>query len=582
MNLRDDRGAVLVFYTILLLAIFAMVALVLDAGALRLDLRASRSKADFAVVAGAMDLDPFFGGTPKAACLSAWNYFLANTPEAAGTPDPCSAFDGQTDASCNPSLPIEVSQVAGPYTVTISWPVPDTSPLLEGRLNPQFDGGPCERIAVEIERTRGFVFSSAIGIFSAETTTHAVARTSAGENLAEIASLVILEPFACTSLYTSGQGKVWVWKAIDADGNIRPGIITNDSAGSQNCTPSDPYTIDAKGEVNSEIKAGVDQILSSSGPALVDPTAGLIFSYALLIGNSATSYDPSDISGTPPRLAPVPRAGGRVTRAVVDHQYNCKTGYPSYYGIPILDCPKAGTVVPHVDQLRSYVRLDGLSPGGPGDFQEYAGPCDSPPPSFLGDWWINCPGGFSIDSSVTFGPDPITGAPGRVVFEGTVNVGSQGSLSINSSTGGDTWVFFRDGEFRKDAQATIRLERTFVYLTAGPDREDGRIFLNAGAGITIWTAPTTGQFEDLALWTEKECQNPRPCKMGGQATLFLEGIFFLPNATPFVYDGQPSTVQQKAQFFTRRLEAGGQGALIMTPDPDRNVPTPIIQTYLIR
>lgn len=567
----------MVLYAILLVALIGIVAVVLDLTALRHDRRASRTTADLAAVAGVMDLDPFFGGSPKEACLSAWAYFLANTPEVTGAADPCSAFDGQNDATCNPAVPIEATQAnAGPYSVTITWPVPDTSPLMQSRLNGDFDGAACERLAVRVTRTRGFLFAPLIGSTEGSTGASAVARTSAGDSLAEIASLVVLDPYACEALYTSGQGKVWVYPAVGSDGVVRPGIITVDSAGTQECEPNSPYTIDAKGEQNSEIKAGVVSVVD--GRATVDPTKGLIFSHALLVGNAATAFDPSDANDNPPRLAPRPRPGRRVTRSVVDHKYNCKTGYPDYHGIPIGDCPKAGVISPYIDDLRAYIRNDILAPGAAGDFQIYTGPCNTqpldPPIALNGNWWINCPDGFVINNSVTFGPDSFSGQPGRVVFQGGVNV--KGTLSINAGVSGDTYAYLRTGNFQKGDQASLTLHRTFVYINSG------RLDFGAGDGTLIWIAPEDGNFEDLALWAETPCQNPKPCKLGGQASLQLIGVFFMPEALPFVYSGQPVQTQTQAQFFTRRLEAGGQGALIMAPDPERNIPTPVTSAYLIR
>jgi hypothetical protein len=570
-RLNDERGAILVLSAILLLALLATVALVIDLAALRQDVRISQLVSDFSATAGAFELDSDFGGSPNAACLSAWAYFLANSPEApSGAADPCGAFptDGSYCAAGTP--PVVASATAGPYVVTITHPVPDDSPLLKSWLEPDIDGFPCERIGVTISRTRGFIFGPVIGAFSGVAGAGAVARAAAGTAQPELVPLLVLDPTGCKSLVAKGQAKV----LVQPNGNI-PGVIVVDSSGTEksspdqerNCSNSNDFVIDPFGEQNSQIEAA--DAIDGTGAVV---GKGTIYSFALMPGQgNSFAYDPSDVASG--RLKPVPVPGNQIGRSPFDFLFNCK---------PSIGCDDG---VPYIDNLRGALGGTGI-PAGFSEYSEdpaadYTGPCKTQPgapPIVLpaGNWWINCPGprGLDLSSSMTF-------EGGSVVFEARVNVGSStGQLTINCnplvdpdcSGSSDAVIFFRSGNYEKDAQASVVMPQTMVYL------EDGHIDFGAGDGALIWIAPYAGNFEDLALWSESADEH----LLGGQANLFLEGAFFTPNAFPFNFTGQGFQYQTKAQFVTYRLLVTGQGVLKMQPDPDRSVPILIKGVRLIR
>jgi hypothetical protein len=577
---KDEGGAILVLSAILLLALLSTVALVIDLAALRQDVRISQLVSDFSATAGALELDPDFGGSPYAACQSAWAYFLANSPEApSSAADPCDAFptDGSYCAADTP--PVVASATVGPYEVTITQPVPDDSPLLKSWLEPDIDGDRCERIGVSISRTRGFIFGPVIGVASGIAGAGAVARAAAGTSQPELVPLLVLDPTGCKSLVAKGQAKV----LVNPNGNI-PGVIVVDSSGTEkashpqrNCANSNDFVIDPFGEQNSQIEAA--DAIDGSGAVIAK---GTIYSFALMPGQgNSFAYDPGDVlSG---RLKPVPVPGTQVGRGPFDFRYNCK---------PSIGCD--GT--PYIDNLQVALGGTGRPAGyleyGPGPSANVVGPCitqpETPPIVLpLGNWWINCPGakGLDLSSSMT-----IEG--GSVVFESSVNVGSStGVLTINSmadpppppplpscppgetpESPSDVVVFFRSGNFEKDAQASVVMDRTMVYL------ENGRIDFGAGSGALVWIAPFTGRFEDLGLWSESVYEH----QLGGQANLNIEGAFFTPNAFPFQFTGQGGQYQTKAQFVTYRLLVTGQGVLSMQPDPCRSVPIPIQGVRLIR
>lgn len=578
-RMRRERGAYAVLYAVITVVMVGMAAIMLDLGALRYDVRSNQTVADFASTSAALDLNPVFGGTPHKACLSAWGYFLANTTDAPNdTSDPCAPFIGLPSCDpraavgdpINPWEEIVATGSAGPYQVTIAHPVPDDSPYMEGRLDTGIDAGPCDRIAVQIVRTRGFVFGPVLGSASGDAPAQAVARSATNTGEGEGVALVLLDPTGCDALRNSGKGKVNVFGKDGA-----PGIITVDSAGTEkesflarrcktdgNGNPTS-FTMDAFGQQNPEIHA------RDSDDGLVN---GVIFSYALKPGQgNAAAYEEGDVTNG--RLSPRPVPGERVTRRPIDWRYNCRSDN---------FCPWTDSSDPYIDELRAFVGTTGAPPG----FQTY--PADVPgascgipssgsPLTLVGDWFIDCDGPQGFKFAV-----PVTITGGNVVFAGDVRVGgTTGELRINEGSSTDRWIYFRSGgEFIKDAQSTVVLDRVLAYI------DDGRINLGAGDGPLTWISPEGGNFEDLALWSE----SPKLHVLGGQANVNVVGTFFIPlagstsdpDAGPFTYNGQGDQVMDQAQFVVYRMEVKGQGTLNMTVDPERSTLIPLLGVRLIR
>lgn len=571
---KDDSGAVLVLYAILLTAMLLIGAIVIDLAALRQDRIGSSAVSDLAATAGALDLESSYGGSPFSACVAAWNYFLANTPSAPqSTPSPCGVFS--TSSTCDETVAVTASKVVGPYTVTITTPVPDASPLMEGRSDAAIDGAPCGRIGVEISRTRGFLFGPVVGELSGASHARAVAMSFAGTNKGELVSLVLLDPTGCQSLVAKGQAKILVRSFGD-----KPGIITLDSSGTYGTGPNDTgpnerkcatqgqdFVVDAVGTQNSKIEAQAAQDLDGN---LI---TGAVYSFALMPGQrSAFAYEPGDVTGL--RLIPRPSANDQITRRPIDHRYNCKLSN---------NCQRAATAVPYIDNLRAQIGCplnysEPCSTTRPAGFYEYpldvpgascrTRPQDAPLTLLSGNWWINCPT-FDVSS-------PIILPAGNIVFQGGMNLGSStGSLTVNDLNSNSSYVAFRNGNMVKDAQSSLTMLKTSVYI------HNGIADLAAGSGAMRWIAPTDGDLDDLALWSESGFVSTVPHLIGGQAGLAIEGVFFIPNAL-FRFAGQGAQSQTKAQFVTFRMEATGQGVLEMQPDPERIVLIPILGVRLIR
>lgn len=591
---RADRGASLVLIAFSMTLLVGMAALAVDLGILRSDIRSDRLVADAAATAGVAQINPFGSPNGILACDTAWDYVLLNLEDEGSSivDPPCSS---QFGSECVPGTLREATGTAGPYTVTISHPVPDGDDLMGTQaIDTTIDGGPCQRLAVTIARDRAHAFARVIGFDSDTTTVNSVARSATAPGEDEIVPLLLLEPIACNALYTSGQGKVTV---TYNDTTNTPGIIWVDSNASV-CGASVPYSIDSKGNQNGWIRAipvpgeGIPSAIKSYALSAIPPANP---SASFDPGDLIDPIDPADITNPlePPvsyfRLFPEPSvAFERITRAPIDWRYNCKTGYPDYPlvssnpmgpGIPILDCPFSAA--PHIDNHTAT-----YASGSPVGFQSWtaAGYSCSPVGETIGplsgNWHIDCPPGGPLDIGLTVNGGSIT-IQGDLLMDGGLDLNSDARFIVNPGNSSDAFVYVRAGTILKRANATLILNRAFVYLT------DGAVDIRAGASSpctsatpvgVCWTAPDSGNFEDLALWSEAAL----PHEIGGQGGNNLSGTFFTPNAEPFSLTGQGSQLQFRAQFVTRRLEVKGQAIVEMTPDPEKTTPIPARAVVLIR
>jgi hypothetical protein len=141
---------------------------------------------------------------------------------------------------------------------------------------------------------------------------------------------------------------------------------------------------------------------------------------------------------------------------------------------------------------------------------------------------------------------------GNVVFNRNVTV--NGSLTVNPPAS-DPWVFFRGGTLSKGGSGQIAFNDAMVYMAKGSD-----VKLTGGSGSLIWTAPTTGDFANLALWSDSTATQD----WSGQAALDLRGVFFMPRAIAS-YSGTGGQIQTDAQWLAWRLSVGGGGVLEISP-----------------
>ena len=201
---------------------------------------------------------------------------------------------------------------------------------------------------------------------------------------------------------------------------------------------------------------------------------------------------------------------------------------------------------------------------------------DGPPGTRItvsGDIRVDCPL-FEVKRDVIF-------EGGDVIFDGSVDVVSTGMLAINADSsqpfpygpvGDEAIAFFRNGTLNKAGQAHLILHQTVAYFST-----TSRITMTGGTGVLVWSAPSTGDFEDLATWSDSAL----PHDLAGQAQLVLEGVFFAPWAR-VTYQGNGVQQNVDAQFVVRKLSSSGQGILVVRPRYERAVLFPTVVTQLIR
>lgn len=569
-----------------LFLLMGAAAIAIDLAAMRLDRSADQKITDSASSAGALVL--FTGGAGEEACVDALGYVEANSPEIGdGTlidpanPTACAPLSGSCDSTtaARTTGPIGVDR----FTVEVLHPIPDLHPLMtSGQLGapPQTlvddDGEPCERIAVQMSAEHQGLFARVLGFKQGTTTVHTVARAHIEPPDGTPINLLLLDRFGCQALQVEGQGGIIVDAIYDPDENVLiPGVAAVDSDGSNYGAPCDSV-----GTINVQ---GHDSELRADGPLCDDQigqsthVSGLTKWHGCGLIQTVAPGTPGCGGGGANLPACTPGAGGgnppepdatalpvRLTRAPIDHRYNCRTGYdtiPAHidwatHALTIgneqnIDGCTAGTPA-HIHQL-----IEDVGATGPSGFSTWSStyPCDIPSSHpaipLSGDWWIDC-ADFNVRTTVTI-------TDGDVIAQGNVNVTSTtGVLTIDNRTMGNPgFLFLRGGTLFKDGQGSLILHDTTVYAS-----ENSSVSMAGGPGTLDWQAPNIDgyKFDDLALWSDGD----DPHQWAGQSTLIMSGVFFTPEALA-EYAGNGSQIQTDAQFIADRLIARGNGALVIAP-----------------
>jgi hypothetical protein len=551
------------------LFVVAMAAVAIDLASVRNDRADNQVAADHAAAAGIV-AHTDDGGI--VGCQRALTYLQANLAYTMTGAD-CSSFPDR----CFPSTTsVSTTGVAGDLSITITHPVDDNDPLMQpaaiGAANlpiTDADGDRCSRIGVAVTEIHRNYFGGFLGIGQLTSTVHTVALDGTDSSAARSANLVLLERHECDVLTASngaGDGGIRVRAVVEPSGEIQPGRIAVDSDGTVNCNSKG--TIDVDG-TNALIQAdGPPYCASEVGVAGSGDGCGILETYAP--GPPGCVMPACNSSGI---INPAPnQMEFRVTRAPVDHRWNCKASYPVAYDID--GCYLAGYDPPYIDQLVAAIGSSGI----PSGFTSYtaaghdcnlsASEVETVP---FGNWVVDC--NLKINGQLTF-------RGGNVVFDDDVSLQSDGSLAINDINHGTygTWsegdaldhtissedaafLYIRDGEFSKAGQATVLLNSTMVYLAPTTNLK-----LAGGSGVLEWTSPTEGPFTDLAMWSDSDVTNI----FGGQSTLFMEGVFFAPLAV-LDYTGNGNQQQVAAQYVVEKLHVSGQGRLEIIPDVSRGV-----------
>jgi hypothetical protein len=230
-----ERGAVIAMFSVVLLALLTVTALVVDLGLSRQTRRSAQSTTDFAATAAGWVLagngQESVVPDPRAACIAAVDSVVANVSDfpSAGAAEMkalCATFPN--DAAVCPSSSTTLSTTtADPYTLLIQYPVDDAdiarSEFTGGGT--QFDGDRCERIKVTIRRADPAIFSRVVGDGGRTMEASSVVRATFDREGEAVPALLMLEREQCGTIQVSGQGGIWV----RASNNL-PGMMHTDSS----------------------------------------------------------------------------------------------------------------------------------------------------------------------------------------------------------------------------------------------------------------------------------------------------------------------------------------------------------------
>ena len=515
---RDESGVVIVLVAAAIGALLVMVALVLDLAGARRDRDADQLSADAMSLAGAQGMS---GATNAgtAACQAAWSYMVVNLPSAETAPTPsCTVFS----SACVATTARQVQATVGSYRVTITHPVPNNSPLLQGRAAGALDGTPCQRLGIRVQQDRANLLAS--GSVALDVT--AVSRFLPGVGEAD-APLVLLADHDCGVLTVSGTSALTVNTSTGA-----PGYIAIDSDG-QDCSNPSKVVLDVNGQGSI--------------------TAGQIALWALADGDPTSAYSSGLLSPAPvASSAPVGRTG-------MDWRYNCSaangcpTGEPAHIDDMVALWGGVGQPLP-APSFTPWTSAYSCSPSGATVVP-------------AGSWYINCgSGGLSTNGSITFqggdivsdGPITATGAGGLRINCADNNINDLiAPASCSADPPAPSILYLRSGDLVDNGDLEMR--ETTVYLATG------KVTFSGNRSLT-WTAPDDPafKFDDLLVWTTSTSD----MKITGNTTMVLEGIVFAPNAT-IELTGSTGGQALGSQIFAKRGKLTGGAQLLLAPREDR-------------
>ena len=623
MRHRRDEGVVLAIAALSMVALLLIVAIVIDLGYTRGDRRGGQLAADNAATSAGLTLSESEDG--EQACNAAFAYLAATLEVTFTGGDPCGNLE-----PCNESAATDVvvERFTDPYTVEIHHPVVDTSPLLgststigaTGIAAGDDDGSPCTRIGIRITTTGDSLFGGIGGADGRSSTVHAVARADDKTTIQRPINLLVLDRTACQTFTANGGATVLVKSFFDVkDETWQPGVAGVDTDGSR-CR-SNEAAINVVGST-SKIEAlgpcdGGNEDEDANDPCGTIESWASVAAGVCTPGNPGPDWPACD-EGQGSISPNVTKSPARLTRAPIDHRYNCKASYglpddPWTVQQPIDACTDDDDTdddfgptleTDWVDELYDYVAeviADPTTPDVAGDtWGVISGTACSPgadityppdpfdPTSTIQNWYVDC-NDFRISGGAN-----VAFRRGNVIFRDDVTV-SSGSLTVNrcastdgcaSTTAwseGDDFEEWRSSERGAWAYAggeitntsSITLRKTTLFL--GP----AGFIDQAGGSNLIWTAPndtvmvdddpvrtvgSAGPFEDLALWSEGTATH----EFNGGGNTDFEGVFFAGRAT-IAFGGNSPMALTEAQFAANRLSFSGTTTFTMAPASDRSV-----------
>jgi hypothetical protein len=335
---RDERGAFLVLFALLIVALMTMVAIVIDLGRVRETRRNVQNVSDLAALAAGKQLAGIVsGGTanadPKTACLDAFDYIQRNLRDlpsgstmeaAANAGNRCS--DLPTAATCKAQIAADATYFKDalatlasgappdPYVITIRYPIP--AGQISGIEATSKDGVPCERMGVTIKRDGRTFFGSVIGANNLRTGATAIVRGTAGTQGKQVTALLLLERRDCTALQTSGQGSV----VLEASDDDHPGTLQADTFAQNSQCQNNLTTPGGVALYGTQLPSGADRpnepsIVAQRITSNTVSNQGVISLWAIAAGSSHTYYQ------WPNGIQPRPTSGAISSRQPVDLKY---------------------------------------------------------------------------------------------------------------------------------------------------------------------------------------------------------------------------------------------------------------------
>lgn len=588
-QLRSDRGVSILMLAMSLFLLIGASAIAVDIAAIWLDRSTDQKVTDAAAAVGILEAYETGG---QAACEEALTYVAVNTPDlnSVDTTDCATEFGGICDP--DPTLPPrELEVTAGRYDITVVYPVHDDHDLMTSRIISRTaqplidDGDPCERLGVKMASTRDSLFASVLGFGSGTTTVHTVAKPIVGDERPPL-NLIVLDRTGCNTISVNGGGQIIAEPVIDRDnaGNpigLVPGLMIADSDGSDCGGSNGVINVSGAGSVirSDGPNCGNGQPTDTYGGYPAQEGCGRI--QVVAPGTPGCNLPACSVSGGANEPNPPPTSlGSPYTRQPADHKYNCYADYDWSGGEPggfgavswatdALTTGNQQNIDPCEEGTDAYIYdliQEVGETGTPAGFVTWTGEgytCNpgGPIPTINKDIVIDCATlQLTSGNSVTIN--------GNVVFDGNLTV--NGSIEINPPAS-DPWIFFRGGRLSKGGSGEIAFNEAMVYMA-----KTSEIKLTGGSGALIWTAPTSGDFADLALWTDSEEDQ----SWAGQAALDLRGVFFMPLATA-AYSGTGGQIQTDAQWLAWRLDVGGGAVLRISPS-EGSLPAFSVRSTLIR
>lgn len=409
-----------------------------------------------------------------------------------------------------------------------------------------------------------------------------------------VPAVVTLDPTGCNALQSFGVAGVRAY--AHPDGNV--GWIANDTDGSKaastNACGTTAYTMNMTTSSSTVWACGAPY---DSGASSACPAGGVIETAAFDPGQTTclaatinNACNPSHLASGQLRPTPLPATAAK-TRAIADHEWNCKPTYPDYtpYGAgapPVSIAGCSDTTQPFIDQLAALVGPTGT----PAGFAVVTNCFPAAGTIFLpGNYRIACPT-FAVNGDVTF-------LGGNLIFDGNLAVNA-GHLRVNTanpiadvssacrrdaslteaclaeSSQRAAFLHIRGaGAITKGSAASLTLNGVAVHLDPTAPPSSGRkVDFPSGTGSLTWTAPAQAGspdagspgwfFDKLALWSESSAEH----RIAGASNSQLRGVSFTPQSFLSYVMGNDQYLEN-AQFITFRMAVSGTGILRLAPNP---------------